>query len=601
LSLAAARRSVTRSAVLQAVRFALLRARRADPSALWTVAGLQIGQALLLALQIVLGKRALDLLVALQSRPGTTNSLLFRLSLFVGAGAISGVMTELVQVRQRRLGERVQAEAWDELLELCSRVPLERFEEPGFHDLVDRARISAFSRTFTLVTGLVSLISGVTGAVVVGAAVVYLQPLLVPLLLLGALLIYLVNSSVGRAEFEFAEATTSLVRRRLAISQIQLGRTTAREVRSFGAGRWLRLRHRDAYAAYQARLEEHLVFVLKLRLVGAVMSAAALMASLTLLVVLLKDGRLSLALAGAALLAVRLLGGRLQAVAQGISALQEGALFVQDWRDFLAAVPDDAALASVPPTSLALLHADGLSYRYPGASVDAVAGINLELLPGQVVALVGANGSGKSTLARLLGQVYVPGRGQLFWNGTDVLDLDRDDLRQMIAVVPQDFGRFALTLRDNLLIAIPDAVPDDARLQDALAGVGLERLAATLPSGLETPLDSVFPGGVDLSLGQWQRIALARAFLRNAEVVILDEPTASLDAQGEARLYEEIRTLMQGRAVVLISHRYASVRNADRIYVLDHGHVVEKGTHAELMKTAGKYAAAYELQASMYR
>jgi ATP-binding cassette subfamily B protein len=227
--------------------------------------------------------------------------------------------------------------------------------------------------------------------------------------------------------------------------------------------------------------------------------------------------------------------------------------------------------------------------------------VSLRIEPGEVVALVGANGSGKTTLAKLLAGLYVPTSGRVCWDGRDTRDMDRRALLGGTAVVFQDFVRYALSARDNIALGRHERASDTAGIVRAARQAGADEDISGLPSGYETLLGPAFIDGTDLSTGQWQRLALARTFFRDAPLVILDEPTAALDARAEHELFARIGELFAGRSVLLISHRFSTVRSADRIYVLREGRVVEAGTHPELLALGGTYAELFTLQASPYQ
>jgi ATP-binding cassette subfamily B protein len=217
-----------------------------------------------------------------------------------------------------------------------------------------------------------------------------------------------------------------------------------------------------------------------------------------------------------------------------------------------------------------------------------------------VIALVGENGSGKTTLAKMLAGLYRPERGRITWDDTDLAEVDADELRRSVAVIFQDFERYLLPARENVGLGRHERVHAFEEIVEAARRADADDFLANLPEGYETMLGREFAGGYDLSIGQWQRVALARAFFRDAPFVILDEPTAALDARAESRLFERMRELLEGRSVVLISHRFSSVRSADRIYVLHEGRVVEEGSHDELMAADGLYAELFGLQARAY-
>jgi len=242
-----------------------------------------------------------------------------------------------------------------------------------------------------------------------------------------------------------------------------------------------------------------------------------------------------------------------------------------------------------------------VTFSYPGSERVALRGVSLRIEPGEVVALVGANGSGKTTLAKLLAGLYLPSEGRVCWDGRDTRDVDRRDLAAHAAVVFQDFIQYALSAGDNIALGRHQRAGDTAAIVQAAERAGADKDIAGLPEGYETLLGPAFIDGTDLSTGQWQRVALARTFFRDAPFVILDEPTAALDAKAEHELFARIGELFADRSVLLISHRFSTVRSADRIYVLNEGCLVESGTHEQLMTVGGTYAELFSLQASPYQ
>jgi ATP-binding cassette subfamily B protein len=272
-------------------------------------------------------------------------------------------------------------------------------------------------------------------------------------------------------------------------------------------------------------------------------------------------------------------------------------LFVGDVIDFLATRPrpDAAATATLPAVSRAGLELRDVHFTYPGAAEPALCGIDLRIAPGETVALVGENGAGKTTLVKLLARLYDPDQGSILFDGDDLRDLPRAELQRRIACVFQNFGRYEASAGDNIAYGNWERWLDDPQ---GVAGVartaGVEALIAGLPRGYDTHLGRLF-GDTDLSAGQWQKLAVARAFARDAALLILDEPTSNLDARAEHALFEQFRALAEGRTTIIVSHRFSTVSMAHRIVVLDKGRVVEAGTHAELLARAGHYAMLYSL------
>jgi ATP-binding cassette subfamily B protein len=298
-----------------------------------------------------------------------------------------------------------------------------------------------------------------------------------------------------------------------------------------------------------------------------------------------------------------LLGQRLSAGSFGSQMLLESALFLDDFLTFVARAPAGRSAAAAPPPrdpDAPPVVAEDLWFSYAGSDRPVLRDVSVRVEPGQVVALVGANGSGKTTLAKLLAGLYVPERGRVLLHGADTAQAERHAQRRDVAVVFQDFVRYFLPVRDNIAMGRHERFADDAAVVDAARRAGADADVERLPAGYATMLGPAFAGGVDLSAGQWQKIAIARLFFRDAPFVILDEPTAALDARAEHELFARIRELLAGRAVLLISHRFSTVREADRIYVLEEGAVIEAGSHDELLALDGTYAEMFLLQATAY-
>jgi ATP-binding cassette subfamily B protein len=247
-----------------------------------------------------------------------------------------------------------------------------------------------------------------------------------------------------------------------------------------------------------------------------------------------------------------------------------------------------------------VLTVDDISYRYPGSQRDALHSVSFEHNRGQIMAVVGANGSGKSTLAKLLGGLLPPATGAIRWDGVDLAACSPSLVRAQIAPVFQDYARYMLTIRSAIALGDTSRLDDEEGIRRAASHVGLDELIESLPEGLDTRLGKGFSGGTDISIGQWQRLAIARALFRDSPVVLLDEPSASLDPHAEAELFDLLHSICSDRIVIFISHRFATVRSADKVLVLDQGEIVEIGPHDQLMAARGLYSDLFRLQAERY-
>jgi ATP-binding cassette subfamily B protein len=491
---------------------------------------------------------------------------------------------------------------WQRVLGVASRVDLRTFESPAFQDRLMRVQTSALSRPYQVTQGLLTAMGALAACVVLGITLVTISPWLLPLVAAAGIPMTLVSRSESRLEFAFSVRSTPLVRLRGYFALLLSGREEAKEVRAFGLGPWLRGRFDGLYAEHLVNLRRHAVRVGLLGLLGQIASALALGSALVAIVWMVDSGALTIAAAGAGIVAVRFLSTQVQALFGGLRSIFESGLFLADLDIFLrhAQAPSGEEDGAIAPAGFGRIETSDLTFSYPGSTTPALAGIDITLHAGEVVALVGENGSGKTTLAKLLAGLYRPDGGRITWDGQDTAGFSATSLRERVTVLFQDFVRYALSATDNIRIGrIADPI-DPARISAATAGAGTVGFLERLPNGLETPLSPIFEGGADLSGGQWQRVALARALYRDAPLVILDEPSAALDPRAEHELFAALRASLRGRTALFISHRFSTVRGADRIYVLDAGRVVEEGTHDTLVARGGRYAELFRLQSEAY-
>lgn len=557
------------------------------------------------AVQVVVGRGALTALLATQ-HGGAVADVWPGVVALAAVTAILGLAGVVIRELQRMMTELTTRYAQDQILDVTCVVELAAFDEPEFHDKAARAQAGVL-RAPQMVFGLQMLGRSAAGTIGAAAALLTVAPLLVPVALLALLPVWLANGRRGRAFHAFGVTMTPRDRERSYLASLLTGRDPAKEVRAFGLAGFLRARHDRLYDERIAEMRRVSMRQLRGMAVADLVSSVTVGGAVAVILWLAVSHHLSLASAVAGATAMVMLGGRIAMAGQSGGMLQESAMFINDFLAFTATGPA-AQRPPAPdgwpgrsPVRVGRIAAEDVTFSYPGSDRVALRGVSLRIEPGEVVALVGANGSGKTTLAKLLAGLYLPTSGRICWDGADTRHVDSRELLSQTAVVFQDFIRYALSAGDNIALGRHERHADMEAIVHAAERAGADKDIAALPDGYQTLLGPAFIDGTDLSLGQWQRLAIARTFFRDAPLVILDEPTAALDAKAEHELFDRIGKLFADRSVLLISHRFSTVRSASRIYVLSDGGIVESGSHEELIAADGTYAELFTLQATPYR
>ncbi|WP_340683627.1 ABC transporter ATP-binding protein [Amycolatopsis coloradensis] len=511
--------------------------------------------------------------------------------------SINGAFRGLAQSWQRVLAVKTDRHILSLVLRSTMKTDLLTFEDPAFYDRLQRAVFASRVQPITLVSSAVAIIQTSFSLIAVGATFVAMTWILLPLCLLAPIPLIRAAKQERDARYGLNETLAENRRVRDYLERLLTGRDEAKEIRAFGIGKTLFDRWDSCYEKEIADTtvvqRRHAKRKIAARLAGDLITVA-IIGGVWLYV---GSGGIDVPTAIAALLGLFLLNTRVQSITFLFTALGDVLLYLADLRLFAAARPAEAA--EIPRrASSGSLTARGVGFRYPGASEPTLRGVDIDLPAGGIVALVGTNGSGKTTLAKVLAGLYPPSTGTVSIDGEPVLE--PEVLRDRAAVLFQDFVKYRLTVTDNIEFGRPGAEDPARRLAEAARSAAVDTIAERLDHGYDTVLGAEFSGGTDLSLGQWQRLALARAFYRDSPFVILDEPTASLDAQAEAELFDKLRDLFEGRTVLFVSHRMSNVRGADRIYTLDRGRIVESGDHESLLAADGIYAKLFRLQAAGY-
>ena len=500
---------------------------------------------------------------------------------------------------QARLEPQVDQLVEVRLFDLATQVELAAFDDPDFHDRLQRARERGLWAASRLVSNVIDFVTAFAGIAAAVTVVGVLNPLLLAVLLLAQVPGAWAAVRLARIRYITQFALADSYRRKYILADLIGERRTAAELRSFTMRSFLidRVSRLAAYALSAELTAARRQTVT--RVIASAMGGVATAGVYASLGVLLAAGVLPLSVAGTAVLAIRAAHESLQQLMFAVNQCYEEGLYFSDYlafcEDARGRLPP-AGSAALPP-GFSRIVASGVTFTYPGASSPALCDVSVEIRRGEVVALVGENGSGKTTLAKVLAGLYQPSSGSVCWDSVSLSDVDGEQLRERIAVIAQDHANWPLTVRQNITMGRP---LDASLLASSVAASGAETVISGLTRGYDTLLARQFKDGAELSGGQWQRIAAARGFYRTAPLLIMDEPTAALDARAEYALFSSIRSLALDRTVLIITHRLASVRHADRIYVLARGSVTEAGNHASLMALGGQYAELYTLQASQY-
>lgn len=584
----------------------------ASPRQMLTMLCFQVFAGVGVAVQLLIARDIMEKLVGV-TQGGAANDLFLPLGYFTAVTVALAAARALADHRQRLLGELVSRYAFDHIVRAASTVEYRALETPRFYDELQRAMSSGELRILDMVNSVSQLTAALITTAGIAAVLATLEPLLLAFVIVAAVPALIAAVHNSRQAYAFDYAMTPESRERSYVLSLLTSRSAAKEVRLLSLAPHLWHRYELLTEERIRRLRIFLLQRLRVSLVGSFASAVGMALALGALVLLLADGRIDVAEALTAGVAMQQLSGRLTIITGGIAKLIESGMFLDDYRDFVALAsasgasqedkPDahDGSRATPAARGDAVhVELDHVSFTYPTGTVPAVNDVSLEIRPGEVVALVGSNGSGKTTLVKLLSQLYRPDSGRILWNGADAATLPSAAIASEMTVLFQDYLEYHLSALDNIAFG---RIERHGTLDEAIAAAeqaGADAFLSRLPDGYHTRLGLQFHGGHELSIGQWQRLALARAFYRGGSFLILDEPTASLDARAERDLFVQMREISKGRSVLLISHRFSSVRSADRIYVLDGGRMVESGTHEQLIAHDGHYAELFNLQAAAY-
>lgn len=581
---------------------------QAHPLSALGMVGCTLVGALLPVAQAWVGKLIVDGVVAAINQGLEPQAGLRLVAPYLVAEFIFFVLQEAnVQARtyaEHILHAQINLQINTQIIRKALQLDLSYFENPEFYDKLENARREADWRSLQIVNSGFYLIQNLITLLSFSVLLFRFNPLLGLLLFIATIPAFIVQNRYSELSFRVLSWRAPETRMLNYLKYLLTNSDAVKEVKLFGLGEPLLGRHNEIFAKALAE-DQRIARSRSLASLGWGLVATGSYYGAYAWIVWRAIGKaITLGDMILYLNIFRSTQGMFEAILSGVNRLYESGLFMSNLFSFLELQPQmvqtDQALPAPQPFRRGIEFRN-VSFRYPGQAQWALHNVNLTIHPGEKVALVGLNGAGKTTLIKLLTRLYDPTEGEILLDGVDLRTYDLQSLRQRIGVIFQDFVRFYMSAAENIGFGQIEALTDRPRIVGAAQKSGADPLIAGLPEGYETTLGRWFNKGRELSGGEWQKIALGRAFMRECELLVLDEPTAALDAENELRVFQQFRELIADKSAVLISHRFSTVRMADRIFVIENGTISEQGSHVELLARGGSYARLFTLQADSYR
>ncbi|SHJ10008.1 ATP-binding cassette, subfamily B [Hymenobacter daecheongensis DSM 21074] len=569
---------------------------------------LRLLRAALPVAMLYVGQLILDTVVQLSRQPAQERLLtpVFTLvALEFGLAIASDALGRGVALLDSLLGDLFANRTSVRLMEHAAELDLDQFEDSTFYDKLERARRQTLSRTVLMAQVLSQAQDAITMAFLAVGLVAF-NPWLLLLLLVAVIPAFLGESHFNERSYSLVHGWTPERRELDYLRQTGASDETAKEVKIFGLSPFLIERFRLLSDEFYRKNKDLVIRRAGWGTFFAGVGATGYYAAYVYIITQAVRGQISIGqltfLAGS----FARMRGLLEGILSRFSSVADGALYLQDFFDFFHLKPriirdETHVVRPFPHPIREGFRFENVGFKYRNAEKWALRNLNFELLAGEKLALVGENGAGKTTLVKLLARLYDPTEGRILLDGHDLREYDPAELRQEIGVIFQDFVRFQLSAGQNLAVGRIEEKDNQGRIESAAAQSLADTVVQKLPNGYDQIIGRRFAGGVDLSGGEWQKIALGRAYMRDAQLLILDEPTAALDARAEHQVFQRFAELTQGKTAILISHRFSTVRMANRILVIENGQFVEIGSHEELLAKGGRYAELFALQAAGYR
>lgn len=555
-------------------------------------------------LMLYVGKEIIDEVILLISQPHQSQqSLWILVAVELGLALASDMLNRCINLFDSLLGDLVANKTSVELVHHAARLDLYQFENPVFYDKLERARRQTSGRTVLLSQSLAQMQDIVT-IISLGAGLMVFNPWLILILIIAVIPSFMGETHFNEKTYSLTRSWTPERRELDYLRYLGSSAETAKEVKVFGLENHLATRFKTLSDAYYLANKKISISRAAWGYLLSGLGTVAYYAAYIFVVSQTLTGLITLGTMTFLSGSFQRMHGMLQSIMSRFSGIAESALYLQDLFDFFALQP--TILANETGKQLPSPIAKGISFenvgfKYPDNDFWALRNLSFSIAPGEKLALVGENGAGKTTLVKLLACLYKPTEGRILIDGIDIQDYQLADLRANIGIIFQDFIRYEMTVADNIAMGDVTHLDDFASIQNAANMSMASDMVAKLPNQFQQVLGKRFKDGTELSGGQWQKIALARAYMRSAQLIVLDEPTSALDARAEHQVFQRFTELIEGKMAVLISHRFSTVRMADKILFLENGKLLEHGSHDNLLEQDGKYAELFKLQAMGYQ
>ena len=592
---------------LRTVRWALSLVWESSPSLAVASIVVRLVQGLLPLVVLYLTKLLIDTVTEALKTPTADPSLtgiLMILGGIAGVAAVTAMLNALGGLLSRTQAQIVTDHMYALLQAKSVEVDLEYYENAQYQDTLHRAQQEAPYRPTAILNAVLQLGQNAISLIAMGAVLWWLHWGVIPILTVAAVPYLIVRLQQSNRLFVWERERTPLERKAWYVHMLLTQAGAAKEVRLFDLGARLRQWFLDARSVL---CRERIVLERRWALsasIAQLIGVVAIFGVYSFVAMRTLQGHFSVGDLVMCFQAVQRASGFLEAVGQSVANLYENNLFLTTLNEFLgiqSRLPISMNQKAFPRPMHEGIVFDHVSFQYPNEERVAIRDFSFSIEPGEHVAFVGANGAGKTTLVKLLCRLYDPSGGRITIDGTDLRDYPIADVRGAVSGVFQDFVKFQLSAKDNIGLGVRASGVDPSTIVQAAKQAGIHEVIERLPNGYESLLGKLFDGGHELSIGEWQKVALARSILRDSQILILDEPTSAMDAKAEAELFERFHELAQGRTAILISHRLSTVKMADRIFVVNHGQIVEQGTHDDLMAQQGLYNNLFLTQAQHYQ